>query len=249
MTEVRLGDRRREARSIEIIDRLAAAPSASLPSAMGSEAMGEALYRHLSSEGVSFDALLSGHLKRTADRVAALPGTAYAIHDTTACTFSGESDRDGVGVVNGEKQGFFAHATLMVSNDGRRMPLGLLGCELWTRQGAKDLEECESARWGRGVDRATAAARDPAKLIHVADRESDMYELMAAMVEKRQRFIFRAKQDRVVELEDERRAYLFDAARETRQTTTWRCRSPRAEASAAGRSGGCIRTAPLARRG
>jgi hypothetical protein len=54
------------------------------------------------------------------------------------------------------------------------------------------------------------------KLIHVADRESDMYELIDAMVAKGHRFIVRAKQNRAVEIEGEGRSYLFDAARETR---------------------------------
>jgi hypothetical protein len=218
MAGVDLGDRRRDERSLEIADRLAAAPDASLPAAMRDEAMREALYRHLSSDGVQFDAILKGHITRTGLRVAASKDVVYAVHDTTACTFSGEGRREGVGVVNGEKQGFFAHTTLAISSDGTRTPLGLLGCELWTREGAQDLNECESARWQRGVDRASSLAADVRKLVHVADRESDMYELIAAMLASKQRFIVRAKQDRVVEIEGAGRAYLFDAARETRQS-------------------------------
>jgi transposase-like protein/DDE family transposase len=218
MAGVDLGDRRRDERALEIADRLAASPEASLPVAMRDEAMREALYRHLSSEGVNFDAILKGHFARTASRVASSKSFVYALHDTTACTFSGESRREGVGVVNGEKQGFFAHPTLLVSSDGHRTPLGLLGCELWTREGAQDLDECESARWSRGVDRACDLAGGVRKLVHVADRESDMYELLAGMLAKKQRFILRAKQNRVVELEGEGRTYLFDAARETRQS-------------------------------
>lgn len=216
MAGVELGDRRRNKRAQEIAAHLADAPEASLPDAMHDNAKLEALYRHLSSDGVAFDKLLLGHLLRTADRVAAMSGAAYALHDTTACTFSGEGEREGVGVVNGEKQGFFAHASLIVSADGTRTPLGLLACELWTREGAQDLGECESARWLRGVERCSNAAGDVRKLIHVADRESDMYELLAAMIAKGNRFIVRAKQDRAVEIEGEGRSYLFAAARETR---------------------------------
>jgi hypothetical protein len=186
-----LGDRRRDERALEIADRLAAAPEASLPVAMRDEAMREALYRHLASEGVNFDGIVKGHISRTGVRVAAASTSVYAVHDTTACTFPGEARRAGVGVVNGEKQGFLAHATLAVSCDGNRTPLGLLGCELWTREGAQDLDECESARWRRGVDRACDLVGDARKLIHVSDRESDMYELLASMLEKEQRFIVR----------------------------------------------------------
>ncbi|HYG68933.1 MAG TPA: IS4 family transposase [Anaeromyxobacteraceae bacterium] len=216
MAGLDLGDRRRDRRALEIADRLAAAPEASLPVAMHDDAMREALYRHLGSEGVNFDALLQSHVTRTGARVRAADGLVYALHDTTACTFDGEAERAGVGVVNGEKQGFFAHTTLAVSADDQRTPLGILGCELWTREGARDLEECESARWSRGVNRACDLAGDRSKLVHVADREGDIYELLAAMVANSQRFIVRAKQDRVVEIEGEGRTRLFDAARETR---------------------------------
>ena len=144
MAGVDLGDRRRDERAAEIADRLAAAPEASLPAAMRDEAMREALYRHLASDGVNFEAILKGHVTRTASRVVTSKSFVYAVHDTTACTFSGESRREGVGVVNGEKQGFFAHTTLAVSPDGNRTPLGVLGCELWTREGAQLRAEFES---------------------------------------------------------------------------------------------------------
>lgn len=219
LAEVDLGDPRRNARARAIGDRLAAAPEASLPESMHDRAMLEALYRHLRSDGVSFESLLKSHLGRSAARVAAFPGTpVYAVHDTTACTFGGEAVRDGVGLVNGEEQGFFAHVTLAVAADGHRTPLGLLGCELWTREGARNLAGRESERWNRAVQAAERAVGGARKLIHVADRESDMYELIAEMLASGQRFILRAKQDRVVEIDGEERTYLFDAARETRQS-------------------------------
>jgi hypothetical protein len=213
-----LGDARRDARGRLVADRMATAPEASLPVAMKDRAMLEALYRHLSSEGVDFEGILKSHVDRSGLRVSGA-GKVYVAHDTTACTFSGEGERDGVGVVNGEKQGFFAHVSLAVAADGRRTPLGVVACELFTREGARDLEESESGRWGRGV--AAAERRcGSAELVHVADRESDIYGLLASMMEKGQRFIVRAKQDRVVEIEGEGRTRLFDAARETRQTYT-----------------------------
>jgi hypothetical protein len=53
-------------------------------------------------------------------------------------------------------------------------------------------------------------------MVHVADREGDAYGLLSELAENRQRFIIRAKENRVVDIEGEGRTHLFDAAQETR---------------------------------
>lgn len=211
-----LGDPRREARAASIADRLAVAPELSLPEAMGDRAMLEALYRHLSNDSVVFESLLEQHVARTAARVA--EATVFAVHDTTACVFPGEANRAGLGVVAEKSKGFFAHVTLAMSADGTRTPLGVLGTELWTRKGERAATERESLRWGRGMAAASARVGGPGKLIHVADREADIYALLDQLVNGGERFIIRANQDRAVEVEGEGLSYLFSAARETRQT-------------------------------
>lgn len=212
-----LGDPRRAARATAIADRLAVAPELSLPEAMGDRAMLEALYRHLSNDGVVFEALLEQHQARTAVRVGQ-EATAFAAHDTTACIFPGEVQRAGLGVVTGKSKGFLAHVTLAISADGQRIPLGVLGCELWTRKGERPATARESLRWGRGMAAASARVGGPGKLIHVADREADIYTLLDQLISSGERFIIRANQDRAVEVEGEGLTHLFSAARETRQT-------------------------------
>ncbi len=107
--------------------------------------------------------------------------------------------------------------TLAVSADGKRVPLGLLGCELFTRDGERAIEEGESKRWLRGVEGACNAVGDAQKIIHVADRESDMYWLLVSMIGADQRFIVRASQDRLVDVAGEGVKSLFTAVQETRQ--------------------------------
>lgn len=214
---VKLGDPRREARAVAIGERLVSAPESTLPEAMGDRAMLEALYRHLASDDVTFEALLAQHIDRTAGRCAA-QAVLYALHDTTVCTFSGDTHRAGLGRVNGKRQGFYAHTTLAVSADGKRVPLGLLGCELFTRDGERPIGEGESERWRRGIDGASKRVGDARKIIHVADRESDMYWLLVSMMEAGQRFIIRASQDRLVELGGDELKPLFETVRETRPT-------------------------------
>lgn len=211
---VELGDRRRSKRATFIADRLAATPDASLPEAMRDRAGTEALYRHLECEDVTHDRLLAPHQELTAHRVQAA-GLAFAIADTTAYQFSGEADREGLGPVNRSDQGFLAHVTLAVTADGSRTPLGLLGAEIWTRTAKKkavSVHKSESSRWWRGMKSAQQRV-GATPLIHVADRESDIYDLLAELDAAGQRFILRAAQDRaLVPMEEEERR-LFDAAR------------------------------------
>lgn len=217
LSETDLGDARRTARGKSVADRMAADPEASLPAAMKDPAMLEALYRHLSSEGIDFEGIVESHLARSGRRVGTAKTDVYVAHDTTVCTFSGEAEREGVGSVNGEKQGFFAHVSLAVAADGHRTPLGLLAARIFTRDGAKDIEGNESQRWTGGVTAAAQRSGKSRRLVHVADREGDGYGLLSELVAGGHRFIVRAKENRSVEIEGEGRTYLFDAARETRQ--------------------------------
>lgn len=224
MGGVSLGDPRRERRAVAMAERLAGEPEATLPFAMLDRAMLEAAYRHLSSPEVTFEALLAPHVEKTAARVAEA-GDVYAVHDTTPCTFSGESRRNGLGTINQSDQGFLAHLTLAVAADGTRLPLGVLAAELLVRGERKHARQRhhfyrtkdsdkESLRWRRGIDRASEVVKTPKRLIHVADREGDIFELVAQLKAQRRRFIIRAAQDRAVDVEGIR-SHLFDAARET----------------------------------
>jgi hypothetical protein len=181
-----LGDARRSRRAIAIAEKIAAHPEASIPDAMGHRAMTEADYRHLSSEQVTLTGLLEPHIQHTVERVTRA-GLVYAVADTTAFSFTGEKTRDGLGPINSAAKGFLAHVTLAVSGDGSRSPLGILALEVWAREKIKHTRKVkcwrrrrdagrESLKWGRGMQ--AASARVPGvPLIHVADRDSDVFDV------------------------------------------------------------------------
>jgi len=56
----------------------------------------------------------------------------------------------------------------------------------------------EYERWFRGIAQAEARLQG-VQVIHVADNESDCYPLMSTMIQAKQRFVFRARHDRVVD--------------------------------------------------
>jgi Transposase DNA-binding/Transposase DDE domain len=223
--DVDLGDERRSRRAIAIAEKLAANPEASLPDAMGHRATTEALYRHLSNEDVTLSALLEPHIVRTVHRVERA-GLAFAVSDTTEFKFTGEKPRPGLGPINRTAQGFLTHVTLAVSADGKRVPLGLLALEAWARNGFKNTRRRkiwkhrrdatrESLRWGRGMEAAARRAAG-ASLIHVADRDCDIYDVIAQLRQDGQRFVLRAAQDRrLVPLDKQDAERLFEAAQTT----------------------------------
>lgn len=183
---------------------------------MGEDALLEGAYRLLSNEVVTLEQLVQPHVQRTAERVRSA-GRVYAIHDTTGFNFGGEMRRTGLGSVNSATdQGFRAHVTLAVSADGRREPLGLLAIGTRARPIEKEPGHNEADRWSRGLSVAEAQVSS-GQLIHVADRESDVYSLIAEAHQKGWRFIFRAAYDRVLLTEMEGDvAHLHAASRSKR---------------------------------
>ena len=89
--------------------------------------------------------------------------------------------------------GLLMHASLAVTTDG--LPLGLAAIKFWTRAKFKGtnalkrrvnptrvpIEAKESIRcWLENMRQATALLGDPARLVHVGDRENDIYEFFCA---------------------------------------------------------------------
>jgi len=123
--------------------------------------------------------------------------------------------------------GILMHSSLAVTTDG--LPLGLAAIKLWTRKKFKGtnalqgktldssgkhsinttripIEEKESIRWLVNAQQATATLGDASRIIHVADRESDIYELFCECESLQTKFIFRTCNDRRVE-DDGRTVY------------------------------------------
>ena len=119
--------------------------------------------------------------------------------------------------------GILMHSSLAVTTDG--LPLGLAAIKLWTRKKFKGtnalqgktldggkhsinmtripIEQKESIRWLENARQATDALGDPSRIVHVGDRESDIYEMFCECQSLRTNFLFRTCNDRRVE-DDER---------------------------------------------
>lgn len=213
---VKLGDKRLNERALKVAQRLLSEPAAAFPDAMADEAELEALYRFANNEKVDLQSLLAPHVEATqaliGDRREVL-----AIHDTTECYFPGEASRLDVGFI-GRRPGFLLHTALAVSADIAHAPLGVLGMIPIVR--AKPQQEKkrgrsrnpkhrsnEGLRWRALVERTEKDALSGASLIHLMDREADVFRLLLYLIESGRRFVIRSYHDRLVS-EDE---HLSDA--------------------------------------
>lgn len=211
---------RRAKKMIEVIEK---EPGKSYPDIFDHPSELEGAYRFFRNRDVTFEGLLAPHVEQTIQRSKRYKDI-LILEDTTEFVFDGEIRREGLHRVNTNDQGFLGHFALAVSYEGgQRIPLGVLGAELYTRPDKKkkgtqnqhkrrEEKDCESHRWGRMVDRVESIKGNDISAIHVMDREGDIYDLLADLVTlPHRRFIIRASKNRKIVSEDPEYALLFDA--------------------------------------
>jgi len=208
-----LGDARLNARRDRVLTVLEQRPDAGFPAACGDEAATEGLYRFLRNPRVTWAGLLAPHVRATAARCAAV-GDVLVLHDTTDMVFPGEGARAGLVPLSRRRRGFWMHASLAVSADGLRAPLGLLAVQPYVRRlrGTDTPRPTKASRWAdplkesrcwaEGVRAVRGLLPAPQRPIHVMDRAADSYEWVAEWLAQGDRFVVRLTHDRQVAAPD-----------------------------------------------
>ena len=198
MSSTAVGDPRLVRRLGRMVERIAEQPGMSFPKLFDSAEL-EAAYRFFANPALGMEEILSGHYAATAAR-AREASTVLVLHDSTTLSFREDGQRRGLGRLITSKQSFFAHASLVVTADGTRRPLGVGALSTW-RRGEVDSPENERSRW---VTQCELVSRrlQANNVIHVMDREADDYALFARF-DSRTRFIVRAQHDRVLCVDDD----------------------------------------------
>jgi hypothetical protein len=206
MEKADFGDHRLTVRAVKLVDDLMVDPSKSLPELYAQDRAGlDGAYRFLNNEATDLQNTVRPHVVRSFARVRQHSG-GYCSHDSCAFSFTGELLRFGLGrITSPGSQGFFAHYSVGFSRTG--LPLGTLGVSVFVRP--QELKKKlsvydskrdplrESTRWEALADEVNR--QDPRRLlIHVMDRESDIYELLCFLVSRGIRFILRVAQDRAL---------------------------------------------------
>lgn len=207
--EVELGDERLRKRLSILVEALSEHPEASIPEATGSRAAAQAAYRFFDNEAVSPERLIEALAQATARRCEGRP-LLLAVQDTTSLDYTSHRDTSGLGPLeHSAHRGLFVHSTLAVDPRGG-VPLGLLGQETWARPSesrvakgesrkALPVEAKESAHWLVGLkqgEKRLGSAGGSTRVLTVADREADVYELFALAHLLQADWLIRARHDR-----------------------------------------------------
>ena len=168
--------------------------------------------------------MLAGHFAATGARCAASAGPILLLQDTTEFIYSrAKPERIGfTKTINGGRYkagqpnrltlcGVLMHASLAVTLAGT--PLGLTAVKFWTRSKFKGtwtlkrhvnptrvpIETKESYRWLENLRQSMALIGAPERCVHVADRESDIYELFCLAQDLGTGFLVRVQTDRLAD--------------------------------------------------
>lgn len=182
-----LGDKRLNKRLGNILELLSKQPEASISVKSNNWHEIKAAYRFFDNDIVDAGKILQPHYQATLERIGAAE-TVLIAQDTTELDYSSKKSTDGIGKLHYENhKGAFLHASIAVTPE--RICLGVVGAKFFTRDslGKKDqqnipIEDKESIRWLEGYNIANdiAMACPNTKIVSVADRECDIYEVLAA---------------------------------------------------------------------
>lgn len=217
---VRLGHHARTKRAVQLAEAMAENPSASLPTLFADAAQAKLAYALLRHRDVRAIDLLENHAEATVARCAS-HAVVLVVQDTSEADFTSHKKTQGLGPIGNSPfaRGFLFHSALAVSADERHTVLGVVHQHAWVRpvgtskrskkipsaQRKKDVGR-ESQKWLTAATEAHARFADSApRLIHIGDRESDIFELLEMCDQLGDSFVLRATQNRCLSsLEEER---------------------------------------------
>ena len=186
-------------------------PDKSVLTASGGRGQAKAVYRMLENDKFTDDAVMSAHhdaIQARYDEIRAERGDVelLAVQDTMSVNYEGHNKTAGLGYTGNDTRGLSVHSCLLINDTS--VPLGVLAQDVYSRPEPKaegthfekrtrPIEEKESYRWLKTMKDAAKAAPRGANIVHVADREGDIYELYALAASTGQSFVIRAIHDRI----------------------------------------------------
>jgi hypothetical protein len=178
----------------------------------------EGAYRMLDNDSIDHNDLTEGAIRRLRENVKG--GHVLCIQDSSELNFTshmgriGREDKD-IGPVTKEdpnnvktNAGFFCHPVFVI-DASTQMPVGFASVILWNRSWDKinrhereykklDITEKESYRWIESALKTKESLSEADTITIIGDRESDIYEIFAAVPDSRTHLLIRANIDRML---------------------------------------------------
>ncbi|MBD2261440.1 IS4 family transposase [Pseudanabaena sp. FACHB-2040] len=196
-----LGDARLTKRLIAMVQALYEQPNKSVPEASPDVAALRGMYRFWSNRRIKAESILSGHQMSTVMRLSGHE-TVLVCQETSDLVYTTLRRTRGLGPISDPSgKGIKVHTALCVSDAG--VPLGVLQQKSWTRDmqsrrpgRRRGIEEKESYRWLESLEAVQQQVPEATRVITIADREGDIYELFAHPRRVNSELLIRAAQNR-----------------------------------------------------
>lgn len=181
-----------------------------MPQALETASQAQAAYRFWSNNQVKASQIIASQRTAVSGRVAAAGEVVLAVQDTSDLNFgTNRKQARGLGFINKTvQQGIKVHSCLAVSQTG--VVLGLLDQFTWTRAERtgkradykkKPTAQKESQRWLDTMSVAETSVPADVQVVHVGDREADLYDFFVAAQTLQTQVLIRAVQNRKVQHE------------------------------------------------
>lgn len=209
-TNVKLGDKRRNQRTIKLAQHLLQNPAVSLPRATLSWSDLKAAYRLLNEEDVTHQALQENHWAQVLDLARNQKNPVLFIQDGSVLDYSGREAISGLGPIgNHEGTGINLHSCLAVSLRSHTFTiLGLAYQTVWVRpEKARRGTESRTQRhkrpteadiWSNWIPVADLGQKKEAPRVFIGDRGNDIFKFVDVCKQKKWDCLYRACQNRVI---------------------------------------------------
>lgn len=205
LRHLNLGDKRRKERFETIVERIVNQPGMSIPQSGYSWSDIKMTYHFYNNEQV-LEAEVSDCVQKASVDRCVQRSIVLSVQDTTSVNFN--SSAEGLGYLDhGVGEGLMVHNTLAIDEQG--CPLGILHQNIWARDKAemgkkktrskRAIQDKESYRWIESMHKVEEllSLKNPSlKIIHIADREADVYELFSEPRSVNSELLIRSSHDR-----------------------------------------------------
>lgn len=199
MAHTDIGDKRLNKRASIIVERLDNSSEGGFTQYFKSRSELVAAYRFFDNSFVTPEKILSSHYKSTIERIQEQK-TVLLINDTSSLDYTGKDTVEGLGILESQySKGILIHPTLAITPE--RNCLGIVDVLMWSRDGEahrkalpsevrknEPIETKESFRWILSYRKACMLAQQnpQTQFISIADRESDILELITEAVQAKE---------------------------------------------------------------
>jgi hypothetical protein len=199
LATLRLGDTRLDNRFRKVMQRFLEHPGESINGSSSNWAESKAAYRLYSNDALTEKKILSAHRDQIRARAQTGVGDLISIQDTTSLSYTMHFHTEGLGSIamgacSKSSKGLFVHNTYLLEQSG--IPLGCAEQIIWSRaqlQIGDELWFTEQNKWRMGLTAASEIGKTCGRrVIHVADREADIWDYLSDITTYGDHFVVRA---------------------------------------------------------